>query len=109
MLCRHCGDLLPADAPPSVTSCTSYANWRARQAGDMLQADEAAMRTVFKGLCALDVARRDGLEMLAELDGHRAPSRNIFPHRKTRENPNYEEKARALLLNNQNCTKTFLT
>jgi hypothetical protein len=52
MLCRHCGDPLPADAPPSVTSCTSYANWRARQAGDMLQADEAAMRTVFKGLCA---------------------------------------------------------
>jgi hypothetical protein len=68
MLCRYCGDELPDDAPPEVTSCTSYANWRARQAGDMLPADEAAMLTVFKGLCAFDVATRDGLEMLPELD-----------------------------------------
>jgi hypothetical protein len=26
MLCRHCGDELPDDAPPEVTSCTNYAN-----------------------------------------------------------------------------------
>jgi hypothetical protein len=34
----------------------------------MLSADEAAMLTVFKGLCALDVAITQGLELLPELD-----------------------------------------
>jgi hypothetical protein len=36
--------------------------------GDVLPADEAAMLTVFKGLCALDASFRDGLEMLPRLD-----------------------------------------
>ncbi len=66
--CRHCGDDLPDDAPPSVSSCRSYADWRARQAGDMLTEDEAVDLTLFAGLCELDVATRDGLEMLPELD-----------------------------------------
>jgi hypothetical protein len=68
MTCRHCGDALPDNAPPSITSCTAYADWRARQVGDILPEGEAAMLAVFKGLCALDVAIRDGLELLPELD-----------------------------------------
>jgi hypothetical protein len=65
--CRHCGDDLPEDSPASVTSCRGYADWRARQMGDMLPAEEADMLGLFAGLCALDVATRDGLEMLPEL------------------------------------------
>jgi hypothetical protein len=34
----------------------------------MLPEDEAAMLTVFKGLCALDVAISEGLGLLPELD-----------------------------------------
>jgi hypothetical protein len=34
----------------------------------MLPAWKADMLTVFAGLCALDVAMRDGLELLPELD-----------------------------------------
>jgi len=47
--CRHCGDPLPDDAPPSVTSCRSYADWYARQAGDMLLADVADALTLLAG------------------------------------------------------------
>ena len=36
MNCRHCDDELLADYPPGVTSCKSYADWRARQRGDIL-------------------------------------------------------------------------
>jgi hypothetical protein len=66
--CRHCGDDLPEDCPATVTSCKSYADWRARQRGDMLPADEADALALYAGLCAFDVALRDGLEMLPELD-----------------------------------------
>jgi hypothetical protein len=55
MRCRHCDDPLPDDAPPAVTSCRSYANWKARQRGDMLQADDA-------------LTFRDGLPQLPDLD-----------------------------------------
>src|SRR5262245_51678622 len=41
MHCRHCNAPLPDDCPPVVTSCRSYADWRARQAGDMLTEDES--------------------------------------------------------------------
>jgi len=68
MRCRHCGDALPDDAPPSVTSCRSYANWKASQRGDMLHADEADALTLLGVFCALDVALRDGLPQLPDLD-----------------------------------------
>jgi hypothetical protein len=68
MHCRHCGDELPDDGPPDVTSCRGYANWRARQAGDMLPVDEADVLTLWAGLCAMYMATRDGLELLPELD-----------------------------------------
>jgi hypothetical protein len=64
MQCRHCGDEPPSDCPADVTSCHGYANWQARQLGDMLSADEADMLTVWAGLCAMYVATRDGLELL---------------------------------------------
>jgi hypothetical protein len=35
--------------------------------GDLLPAEEADMLTVWVGLCRLDVALRDGLEMMPEL------------------------------------------
>ena len=66
--CRHWNDELPEDCPPTVTSCRSYANWRARQAGDMLPEDAAIDLQLIWGLCALDVGIRDGLEMPPELD-----------------------------------------
>jgi hypothetical protein len=68
MNCRQCDDPLPADCPPIVTTCKGYANWRAHQRGDMLTEAEAIDLTLLKGLCALDVAIRDGLELLPELD-----------------------------------------
>jgi hypothetical protein len=40
MNCRHCGDVLPEDAPDSVDSCKSYCDWLARRRGDMLTANE---------------------------------------------------------------------
>jgi hypothetical protein len=68
MLCRHCGDELPVDCPASVTSCRAYADWRARERGDMLPADEADSLMLFAGLCSLGVALRDGLDVLPDLD-----------------------------------------
>ena len=67
MNCRHCQDELPADCPPGVTSCRSHADWRARQCGDMLPADEADALTLLAGLCVMDVALPDGLDVLPEL------------------------------------------
>ncbi len=66
--CRHCEDELPSDCPADVTSCRSYCNWKARSEGDMLPAWKAEILTVFAGLCALDVAVRDGLDSLPALD-----------------------------------------
>jgi hypothetical protein len=44
-VCRHCGDELPEDCPPHLTSCRAYWDWRARQAGDMLTEEESAALT----------------------------------------------------------------
>lgn len=66
--CRHCEDELPDDCPLDVTSCRSYSNWKARQLGDILTEDEARDLTLFWGLCAMDVAIRDGVELLPALD-----------------------------------------
>jgi hypothetical protein len=66
--CRHCEDELPEDCPAGVTSCASYCNWKAGQRGDMLPENEARALELWKGLCALDVAIRNGLELLPELD-----------------------------------------
>src|SRR5262245_43135267 len=60
MPCRHCEDELLDDCPPDVTSCRSYANRRARQAGDMLTEDESHDLTVLWVLCSISVAIRDG-------------------------------------------------
>jgi hypothetical protein len=68
MLCRHCGDELPVDCPITVTSCRSYADWRTRERGDLLPAEEADALTLFATLCPLGVALRDGLDMLPDLD-----------------------------------------
>jgi hypothetical protein len=65
--CRHCLDDLPADAPPHVTSCRQYADWRARRRGDLLGPAEADDLTQCAGLCALYVSLRDGLGELPEL------------------------------------------
>ena len=59
---------LPDDCPADVTSCRAYAEWKAKQKGDMLTADEAAMLGLFAGLYELDVACRDGLDLPPELD-----------------------------------------
>jgi hypothetical protein len=66
--CRHCGDDLPGDAPPGVTSCKGYADWRDREAGDMLPADEADALTLLAFYCAFTVSIRDGLAELPDLD-----------------------------------------
>jgi hypothetical protein len=66
--CHHCGDELPEDCPATLTSCKAYCDWRARQRGDMLPADEADMLGLYAGLCRLDVGLRDGLERLPELE-----------------------------------------
>ena len=68
MNCRHCGDVLPEDAPDSVDSCKSYCDWLARRRGDLLTANEVAILTLYAGLCALDVSIQRGLEVFPELD-----------------------------------------
>jgi hypothetical protein len=50
MLCHHCGDPLPDDAPPEVTNCRAYAYWLARQRGDRLRTDEADALTLWAGV-----------------------------------------------------------
>jgi len=66
--CRQCEDELPEDCPADVTSCRSYCRWKARLVGDMLTEEQARDLELFAGLCELDVACRDGLELLPELD-----------------------------------------
>jgi hypothetical protein len=68
MLCRHCGDDLPDDAPATVTSCRAYCAWFARRRGDTLTTLEADSLTLWPMYCALDVALRDGLPELPDLD-----------------------------------------
>jgi hypothetical protein len=68
MTCRHCGDELPDDCPPDVSSCKGYADWYAKSKGDMLPSDEADALTVWAGLCAMLVALDDGLPELPDLD-----------------------------------------
>ena len=68
MNCRHCGDVLPEDAPDSVDSCKSYCDWLARRRGDMLTANEIDVLILYAGLCALDVSIQRGLEVSPELD-----------------------------------------
>jgi hypothetical protein len=64
---RHCGDALPSDCPATVTNCKAYCDWRARQMGDMLRAEDAIDLALYAGMCRLDMGLRDGLEMLPEL------------------------------------------
>jgi hypothetical protein len=66
--CRHCGDDIPDDAPADVTSCRAYADWRARQAGDMLTDRQFADLTLYRGLCQLTLAFRHRLPTLPELE-----------------------------------------
>jgi hypothetical protein len=49
--CRHCGDELPEDCPPHLTSCRAYADWRARQAGDLLDEEEAGCLMLLRFNC----------------------------------------------------------
>jgi hypothetical protein len=65
---RHCGDELPDDCPTEITSCRSYANWKAKQKGDTLTEEFAVMLIMFECFFALDAASRDGLENLPDLD-----------------------------------------
>jgi hypothetical protein len=67
MICRHCGDTLPDDAPATATSCKAYCDWLARLRGDMLSASEGGILTLYPFVCALDVAIRDGLEELPDV------------------------------------------
>ncbi len=67
-VCRHCGDTLPDDSPPDLTSCRAYADWQAKRRGDMLSEDEAGALTLLAFYCALDVAIRDGLKEVPELE-----------------------------------------
>jgi hypothetical protein len=62
--CVRCGDALPDGAPAGLTTCEGYSHWRARVLGDMLTAEEDARLKVFRGLCALDEAVREGREFL---------------------------------------------
>ena len=64
--CRHCDDELPDDCPADVTSCRSYANWKARKLGGMLTEEGARDLTLLWGLCAMYVATDKGLELLPE-------------------------------------------
>jgi hypothetical protein len=66
--CRHCGDTLPEDCPAHVTSCRGYTDWWAHKRGDMLSEDDMNIATLFGFFCSLDVALRDGLELLPELE-----------------------------------------
>lgn len=54
--CRHCGDELPKDCPPEVTSCRGYADWEARTRGDMLPAWRARDLMLFRWCCEATVA-----------------------------------------------------
>jgi hypothetical protein len=65
--CRHCGDDLPADAPPGVDTCKGYARWRARQAGDMLPWEVADALVLYAHFCAMSVAIREGRELLPDV------------------------------------------
>ena len=65
--CRHCGDELD-DAPLGVDTCKKWCAWQARQLGDMLTEEEAKRLELFAFLCAIEVATRDGLELVPELD-----------------------------------------
>jgi hypothetical protein len=63
-VCRHCGDELPDDSPPGLTSYRAYCDWRARQAGDMLGKEESKPMTLLAFICAWQVAIRDGVEVV---------------------------------------------
>jgi hypothetical protein len=65
--CGQCSDALD-DAPPGVDTCCKGCAWQARRCGDILTATEVKRLQMFAFLCAFEVAARDGLEVVPELD-----------------------------------------
>jgi hypothetical protein len=63
-LCERCLDPLPADPPPGLRTCREYADWRAREAGDMLTAAKASALALHRLWCGLDEALLEGQEEL---------------------------------------------
>jgi hypothetical protein len=63
--CRLCGDELPG-APPGVVTSRAWADWRARQRGDLLTGAEARDLLLFRGLCSLSQAIGQGNDTLPE-------------------------------------------
>jgi hypothetical protein len=66
--CRHCGDTLPGDGPPHLTSCRAYCDWRARQAGSLLGEEEAGCLMLLRFYCEWAVAIRVGAEKVPDLE-----------------------------------------
>jgi hypothetical protein len=65
MHCRLCGEALPG-APPGVDTCRAWADWRARQRGDLFAGAEARDLLLFRGLCSLGRAIGQGSDTLPE-------------------------------------------
>jgi hypothetical protein len=57
---ERCRDTLADDAPPTLRTCREYADWRAKEAGDLLPRDEADLLALFPLGCGLDKAFRKG-------------------------------------------------
>ena len=53
---------------PRLDTCRKRCAWHARKRGDMLTELEAKSLELSAFLCALDVALRDGLELVSDLD-----------------------------------------
>lgn len=61
------GGLIVTGWPDGVTSCRGFADWRAKQAGDMLTDGEGLLLQMDYTLCELSVSMRDGSKLLPEL------------------------------------------
>ncbi len=53
---------MPDDAPPELRTCREYADWVARTEGDQLTADRADALQLFRLMCGMDEALREGWE-----------------------------------------------
>jgi hypothetical protein len=63
--CQLCGEAL-SGAPPGVDTCRLWADWRARQRGDLLTGAQADALLLFRWLCSLSRAIEQGSDTLPE-------------------------------------------
>jgi hypothetical protein len=63
-VCERWLDPLSDDAPAVLRTCRRHADWRAKEAGDMLLSEEADVLLLLRLWCAPDEALRQSRELI---------------------------------------------